>query len=172
MHMNYVIIGVINLLAFTFGCKAQHLLNKSKLDDELVKDSVLLNIRDSILIGRYSVSVKGHTSVHATPINPLKYKVFVKGFENAEKISLKALKQNVELLSSNSLLSLQVGSIALLKIKKADASTLYEATSQHLKSIPKIDILEEGDIIVFVGWRSYDDTGMHTHPVRWHMIVK
>lgn len=166
------IIATIPLLLIALACTAQSNSERRKQTAPFPKDSALCNIKDSILIGKYFVAVKGIFFDNSEAINPLNAKVFVKGYKDSNTITLKDLKQNFKLLSSDSSKPVLSGTIALLKTNNAHKSTSFMVTVYNLKEIPGIDILEEGDIIAFVGMLSRDQKNTYTFPATWYKIVK
>lgn len=170
--MKIYLIVVVMLSSIIASCNAQPYPNKSSSDIQFPRDSALINIKDSILIGKYFVAVKGSFFTNYVPLNPINARVHIKSFEDAEEISLQVLKQNFVLSSSDSLYPVLNGDIALLKKRNAASSTVYNINVHSLKGLPKIDILQEGDIIAFIGMKSFNGKTMSTFPARWYKIIQ
>jgi hypothetical protein len=174
--MKHLFIASAFLLILVEGVTQSHLTRRQENPWHFPRESALLNIRDSILIGKYFVAVKGIMFDSAAATNPINAKVFVKGYANSETIHLKDLKQYFTLLCSDSTKPITDGSICLLKPKSPRQSRSFYVHVQDLKDtpLPWIDILEEGDIIAFVGMRCFDRVmrDFRTLTVMWYRIVK
>jgi hypothetical protein len=170
--MKSLVLGTVILSSLICGCSAQPTPSEARAQMPFPKDSAQVNIKDSILIGKYFVAVKGYFFSNYLTENPTDARVYVKGFENTKEISLQNLKQNLKLVSSDSLRPVLNGNVALLKTNNATASTTYNINVHNLKELPKVDMLEEGDIIAFVGMMTFDGKRAYTFPATWYKVVK
>jgi hypothetical protein len=134
------------------------------------KDSAQVILRDSILIGKDFIAVKGYFYEQHPNENLNGAKAQLKSAK-AGAIRLTQLKTGYQLTSSDPKFPVLMGFVAYLKPKNAAASTSFFMNFSPGGQLPELQLLERGDIIVFFGLKSFHGKAQTSFPLIWYKVV-
>ena len=170
--MKPITLNFLFALCFMSTCNAQPKFEDGRASMKFPKESALLNINDSILIGKYFMAVKGYFYVESIPLDSIEAQVYIDGYRESNTVKLSDLQKGLRLITTDTSNKVYNGEIGLLKTKNASLSKSFNLNVGTFTAIPKIEILEVGDIIAFTGMKSYDGVKHYSFPARWYRIIK
>jgi hypothetical protein len=137
---------------------------------QIVPKDTLLIVGDSILIGNCFVKIKNASSVYCVCDSLVSGEAFVANYFESSDISLTALKENFQLLITDTTFKIFDGNIALVKLNRSRESVIYSTIFFNFDSVPQAEILESGDMIVFLCVRAYKNRKLYNFATRWYYI--
>jgi hypothetical protein len=170
--MKRIIFISVTVFSICINSNAQNFTNGSRESMRFPKDSALLNIKDSILIGKDFVAVKGFFFSQSVNLESNNTNIYVKGYKDKKEIKLIDLRGAIEILSDNPAYKVAFGQVAYLKPKNAAASIDYFTNFNSSVKLQHFDLLEPGDIIVFYGLQSFNGKKATLFHTKWYTIVK
>jgi hypothetical protein len=166
-------ISLTTLLIISFSAFAQDRFAVSTRESiRFPKESALLTIKDSILIGKNFVAVKGQFFSQFPLDNLNGATVSVKNENAKQMVSLSSLTTNFQLLSSDPNYPVVAGWVAFLKPDNAAASSSFFVNFPGLKALPGAETLQPGDYVVFYGLLSFNGKKEKNFPLKWYKVTK
>jgi hypothetical protein len=96
--------------------------------------------------------------------------VYVAHYKDSVDLPLRALQYNFNLVSPDTSLKVFDGNIALIKPNRSRESIIYTAIFYNYDQVTQADILEAGDLIVFLCVRAFKNRKLYNFPTTWYYI--
>ena len=137
---------------------------------QVIPKDTLLIIGDSILIGNCFVNIKNASSVYCVCDSLLTDHVYVAHYKDSVNLPLSALQYNFNLVSPDTSLKIFDGNIALIKPNRSRESIIYTAIFYNYEQVTQADVLETGDLIVFLCVRAFKNRKLYNFATTWYYI--
>jgi hypothetical protein len=163
--MKQILLVILTSLITKFGI-SQLTPNDIFYKRTIPGDSLLLVV-DSMIVTTYQVYLDEYSNFRGYPNYPTKMKVFIKGYEKVDSVSLKAIKSKIEIQISDLNYLTDYWKFALLRPGDRHGSFIYSVerpmkdgykSSVSLDNEKILNAIKVGDFIVVTGITCYHKT--------------